>query len=117
MEGLATPPLAPTPPAERVTSREGPSTPATTQPDLLTDNPVTRWLFGGNTLVRIGVIVLFFGVAFLLKYAAERDIVPIELRLAAVAVGAIALLIFGWRLRERRSGYALVLQGGGIGLI
>ena len=117
MEGLATSPLAPTPPAERVTSREGPSTPATTQPDLLTDNPVTRWLFGGNTLVRIGVIVLFFGVAFLLKYAAERDIVPIELRLAAVAVGAIALLIFGWRLRERRSGYALVLQGGGIGLI
>ncbi|MGH8630401.1 MAG: DUF2339 domain-containing protein, partial [Burkholderiales bacterium] len=28
-----------------------------------------QWLSGGNALVRVGVIVLFFGVAFLLKYA------------------------------------------------
>lgn len=81
------------------------------------DNPITRWIFGGNTLVRVGVVVLFFGVAFLLKYAAERDIVPIEIRLLGVALGAIALLVLGWRLRERRSGFALVLQGGGIGLM
>ena len=67
--------------------------------------------------MRIGVVVLFFGVAFLLKYAAEHDLVPIEIRLAAVAAGAIALLVFGWRLREQRSGYALMLQGGGIGVL
>ncbi|OXH86357.1 hypothetical protein CA830_26290, partial [Burkholderia multivorans] len=24
------------------------------------------WLFGGNTVVRVGIVVLFFGVAFLL---------------------------------------------------
>lgn len=80
-------------------------------------NPITRWLLGGNTLVRVGMIVLFFGVAFLLKYAAERDLVPIELRLAAVAAGAVALLLVGWRLRERRPGYGLMLQGGGIGVL
>src|SRR5712692_9166418 len=28
-----------------------------------------NWLTGGNALVRVGVVVLFFGVAFLLKYA------------------------------------------------
>jgi uncharacterized membrane protein len=81
------------------------------------DNFVTRWLFGGNTLVRVGVIVLFFGVAFLLKYAAEHDLVPIELRLAGVALGGIALLVVGWRLREKRPGYALMLQGGGVGVL
>lgn len=78
---------------------------------------VTRYFTGGNAAVRIGVILLFFGVAFLFKYAAERNVFPIELRLAAVALGGIALLIVGWRLRRRNGDYGLVLQGGGIGLI
>ena len=81
------------------------------------NDPISRWLFGGNTLVRVGVIVLFFGVAFLLKYAAERDLVPIELRLTGVAIGGIALLIVGWVLRLKRPGYALMLQGGGVGIL
>jgi uncharacterized membrane protein len=78
---------------------------------------VRDWLFGGNTVVRVGVIVLFFGVAFLLKYAYEHTRVPIELRLAAVAAGAVSLLAIGWRLRGSRPGYALALQGGGIGVL
>lgn len=86
-------------------------------PSAPSDNPFMRWLLGGNTLVRVGVVVLFFGVAFLLKYAAERDLVPIELRLAAVALGGIAMLIVGWRLRGNRPGYALMLQGGGVGVM
>lgn len=81
------------------------------------DNFIMRWLAGGNTLVRVGVIVLFFGVAFLLKFAAEHDLVPIELRLAGVALGGIALLVVGWRLREMRPGYSLMLQGGGVGVL
>lgn len=78
---------------------------------------VVRYFTGGNAAVRVGVILLFFGVAFLFKYAAERNVFPIELRLAAVALGGIALLIVGWRLRKRNGDYGLVLQGGGIGLI
>ena len=39
---------------------------------------------------------------------------PIELRFIAIALGAFALLIVGWRLRERRAVYAQLLQGGGI---
>jgi uncharacterized membrane protein len=76
-----------------------------------------KFFFGGNTLVRVGVLVLFFGVAFLLKYAADQGFVPIELRLAGVALGGIALLVVGWRLRKKREAYALMLQGGGIGII
>lgn len=75
------------------------------------------WLFGGNTVARVGVLVLFIGVAFLLRYVAERTQIPIELRLGGVALGAIALLIFGWRLRDRRSGYAVTLQGGAVGIL
>lgn len=75
------------------------------------------WLLGGNTVVRVGIIVLFFGVAFLLKYAADNDMLPIEFRLAGTALAAAALLAIGWRVRARRAAYGLVLQGGGIGIL
>ena len=75
------------------------------------------WLLGGNTLVRVGVVILFFGVAFLLKYAYEHTHVPIEVRLTGVATGAIVLLFIGWRLRLTPRGYALALQGGGVGVL
>src|SRR6185295_10588610 len=52
------------------------------------DSAPLAWLrlyfTGGNLVVRTGIIVLFFGVAFLLKFAADRHMLPIELRLAGV---------------------------------
>lgn len=71
----------------------------------------------GNVVLRVGLLVLFFGVAFLLKYAADRGVLPIELRLLGVALGGMALLGFGWRQRTSKSGFALLAQGGGIGII
>ncbi len=78
---------------------------------------INRFFTGGNTLVRVGVVILFFGVAFLLKYAAEHARLPIELRLAAVTLGAIALLGVGVRLRSTREAYGLTLEGGAIGTL
>ncbi|WP_027798764.1 DUF2339 domain-containing protein [Paraburkholderia dilworthii] len=75
------------------------------------------WLFGGNTVVRVGIVVLFFGIAFLLKYAADNSVLPIELRLAGVALTATALLVLGWRIGDSRGAYGLVLQGGGVGAL
>ncbi|MEO8009271.1 MAG: DUF2339 domain-containing protein, partial [Betaproteobacteria bacterium] len=75
------------------------------------------WLTGGNALVRVGVVVLFFGVAFLFKYAYEHTHVPIEVRLIGVALGAAAMLVIGWRLRQAKPVYALAMQGGGVGLL
>jgi len=74
-------------------------------------------LFTENLLVKAGIVILFFGIAFLLKYMYERVHVPIELRLVAVAAGGIALLAIGWRLRSSRPGYALAMQGGGVGVL
>jgi uncharacterized membrane protein len=75
------------------------------------------WLLGGNTLVRSGIVILFIGVSFLLKLAVDNGFIPIELRLAAVALGGIALLMVGWRLRDKRTEYSWALQGGGIGVL
>jgi len=71
----------------------------------------------GNVVVKVGAIVLFFGVAFLLKYAAERSLFPIELRLLGVIAAGIGLLFVGWRLREEKLEYGLILQGAGLGML
>ncbi|ANJ67968.1 hypothetical protein A9404_11805 [Halothiobacillus diazotrophicus] len=90
-----------------------------TAPDGLSQalSAVYRFLTEGNVVAKIGVIVLFFGLAFLLKYAADQNLFPIGLRLTLVGIGGLVLLGIGWRLREGPSGYALVLQGGGIGIL
>jgi uncharacterized membrane protein len=119
------PPIDSRPPIQPPRSdSDGPT--YTAQPDLprtaapsTPPEPSVLWnfFFGGNTLVRFGVIVLFFGVAFLLKYASEQIEISIEARLIGVALGALVMLGIGWRLRGARPGYGLIMQGGGIGVL
>lgn len=88
------------------------------EPPSDVDTPLSRWLlmarewlFGGNLVAKVGLMILFIGAAFLLRLASSHVTVPIELRLAAVAAGAIALLGWGWRIRSSRPGIALPTQG------
>ncbi len=78
---------------------------------------IKEYFMGGNIFVRIGIIILFFGVSFLLKYVSDRGFFPIEYRLIGVVIGAMALLGLGWRLRHKNETYALLLQGAGIGIL
>jgi uncharacterized membrane protein len=77
------------------------------------------WLSTGNVPVKIGIIVTFIGVSFLLKYAIDRELLvfPIEARLLAVAAAGLAMIVIGWRLREKVRVYGLSLQGGGAGIL
>jgi uncharacterized membrane protein len=75
------------------------------------------WLKRGNPLARIGIVILFLGASFLLKYADDKNMIPVELYFIAAALGGLALLVVGWRLRERRANYAQVLQGGAIAIL
>jgi len=70
-----------------------------------------------RAVVRIGAVVLFIGVAYLMRYAYENALVPVELRLAGAALGGIVLLGIGWRLRERIDTYGLILQGVGLAIL
>lgn len=78
---------------------------------------VFKFATTGNPVVRIGAVVLFIGVAYLMRYAYENSLVPLELRLAGAALGGIILLGFGWRLRERADTYGLILQGVGLAIL
>jgi uncharacterized membrane protein len=109
------PPQTPRP----ATPRPAPAAPA--EPDIVERviDAVRRWFTEGNVPVKIGVLLLFLGVGALMKYAADQGWlrVPIELRLAGIAAGALALLVFAWRKRESHRAFALSLQGGAIGIL
>ncbi|WP_434678454.1 DUF2339 domain-containing protein [Pseudomonas sp. R1-18] len=94
-------------------------TPEAAAPNLV-DRAITgarNWLLGGNTVLRVGVVLLFLGLAFLLRYATEGMVVPLEARYAAVAACALGLLGAGWWLRHRNGQYALMIQGAGVGVL
>ena len=78
-----------------------------------------RWITTGNVPVKVGIIISFFGVSFLLKYAIENSIVniPISVRYIGIAIFAAVLMGLGWRMRVSNKVYALSLQGGGIGIL
>ena len=71
----------------------------------------------GNVVAKIGVLIVFVGVGAWIKYAYEHAMLPVELRLAFFALLAIMMVVFGWRLRAKKRIYALLLQGGGIGVM
>lgn len=94
------------------------------RPDILAQfesselfNRVKHFFTAGNVVLKIGLVVLFFGVAFLLKYAEQRNMLPIEVRLIGAALGGLALLLVGWNLRRRQPLYGLSLEGGGMGVL
>ncbi|MGN6526728.1 MAG: DUF2339 domain-containing protein [Burkholderiaceae bacterium] len=115
---------APAPAARPAAARPSPRparAPATPLRDRLPP-ALARLVFGGNAIVKAGVAILFLGLAFLLRYTAERVTVPLPLRYAGVAATGVALLALGWRLRRRvdaagGTGYGLILQGAGVGVL
>lgn len=123
------PPQVPLPPAAEAPAaaarpsppRPAPPPAAPSKPDILTlaARAVKRWFTVGNVPVKIGILVLFAGVAALLKYASDQGmlVVPVELRLAGVAAAAMAALVFAWRKRESNRVFALSMQGGAIGIL
>ena len=77
------------------------------------------WFTTGNVPVKVGVVVVLFGVGFFIKYAIDNELFtfPVWARLAGLALFGLAMVGLGWRLRAGREVYALSLQGGGLGVL
>ncbi|MBG3080493.1 DUF2339 domain-containing protein [Proteus mirabilis] len=76
---------------------------------------IWNWVVTGNPLAKIGMLLLFFGLSYLLKYSIENELVSASTRLMIAGTGCLVLLGLGWWLRKKNLMYALILQGGGIG--
>lgn len=75
------------------------------------------WLLGGNTIVHVGLVILFVGLVFLANLAAAAGLFPIEARLSIVALAGVALLVVGLRKRIERPPFAMALQGTGVAVL
>ncbi len=78
---------------------------------------IKAWLFGGNLVAKTGLLILFLGVSFLLKYAAARITIPIEYRLVGIVLADIALLLWAWSIREVRPAISLPVQGAAVAIL
>ncbi len=99
-----------TQPAPPLAAREGPASP----------DWRLAWLsrlLSGNPLARIGVILLFFGIASGFKLAIEHGWFPLPLRALLTASLAVTMIAFGWQQRHERPRFADALQGGGFAIL
>ena len=118
------PPAGPALPAARLYESPVPANapapalpPAPPKAPWYTAVPLLDWFARAHLLVQIGLVVLFIGVAFLLKFAVDQGWISIELRHLGVVIGALVLGGVGWWLRNRRRMYGLALQGGALAIL
>ena len=71
----------------------------------------------GNIVAKLGVVILFFGVGFLLKFAYDHGLFPPGLRLFVVAAASAVMFLIGTRVLKAKRTYALVMMGGAMGLL
>ncbi|WP_199507491.1 MULTISPECIES: DUF2339 domain-containing protein [unclassified Psychrobacter] len=77
---------------------------------------IKNWFFGGNLVVRVGVIVLLVGVVLLLRLISDYVEVPISLKLGGIALAGLGLAGLGYRLTDKRFTYGITLQGAGLAI-
>lgn len=95
-------------------------------PEISVAKEATLWsrIVAGNPLAKIGVVMLFFGLASALRLAAEYGFLPPSLRLLLGAVAGVAMIAFGFRKtlpdddgEVPHRTFGLALQGGGFALL
>jgi len=113
-------PPKPAPPIASIPAKSSPAAPNTpswiAHPDGLLAK-AKNWLFTGNLVAKLGLLILFLGVSFLLKYVSAQVTLPIELRLAGIVLADISLLAWAWRIRTSRPGISLPLQGTALAIL
>lgn len=76
---------------------------------------ILEWLLNGNLPAKIGILLLFIGLSYLLKFSIENNILTPEVRLIGAAILSVTLFIVGWCVRHKNRLYSLIVQGGSLG--
>ncbi|XPN73529.1 DUF2339 domain-containing protein [Morganella morganii] len=76
---------------------------------------ILEWLLNGNLPAKIGILLLFIGLSYLLKFSIENNILTPEVRLIGAAILSVTLFVVGWCVRHKNRLYSLIVQGGSLG--
>ncbi|WP_288997361.1 DUF2339 domain-containing protein [uncultured Psychrobacter sp.] len=113
-------PTSPLPAASSLSTENRQAT-ATIEPDERSLPIVTSliysiksWFFGGNLVVRVGVIVLLIGVVLLLRLLSDYIEIPITIKLIGIGLMGLGLAALGIQLAKNRFAYGITLQGAGL---
>lgn len=77
---------------------------------------IKNWFFGGNLVVRVGVLVLLVGVVLLLRLLSEYIEISITTKLVTIGAAGLALAALGFKLTAKRFSYGITLQGAGLAI-
>lgn len=67
---------------------------------------------GENLVNKIGIIILLIGIAIGVKYSIDHDLISPVARIVLGYVSSIALLVIGFRLKEKYNAFSAVLVSG-----
>ena len=71
---------------------------------------IQTWLFQGNPVLKVAIVVLVIGVILLLRYAVEHWMLDLSIKLLLVAFCALVVIFAGYLFRFKNYGFALALQ-------
>ena len=115
------PPQTESPQTETPVMRPGPppleTTPA--QPPRWRQWVGDSWedFIGGNLIAKLGIIILVLGIGFLVKYAADRDLMGPTVRVGLGYLAGLVLLGLAYRWQSRYRLYSALLLSGGLAIL
>jgi uncharacterized membrane protein len=77
----------------------------------------TEFEVGSKVLTGIGILALFLGVAFFLRYAFENNLISPSMRVVFGAIFGVVVGVVGHFLRKKYPAYGYTLIGGGLGIL
>ncbi len=104
-------------PIAKISTATKPTEPVEPLAPIVATPSIVERLLEGNIVAKLGVVILFFGVGFLLKFAYDRGVFPPQMRLLSVAAASAVMFFLGLRLLQKQRTYALILFGGAMGLL
>ncbi|OTG68516.1 hypothetical protein B9T25_03215 [Acinetobacter sp. ANC 4470] len=98
---------------EQISYTEPPELAATSNSISLVDQ-FRQWIFQGNPVLKVAILVLIIGIVLLLRFATEHWQLSLALKLAIVASVSGAVTALGHGLQARNRSFALALEGLGL---
>lgn len=77
---------------------------------------LSKMFKGGNHVARLGVVMLFIGMVFFIRFVSQQVVISLSVRLVFAGICSSIMAGLGWGLRDKKPTFALVLQGGGLGM-
>lgn len=97
-------------------SENAPSLPTTLNntDDLSLSEQVKRWLWQGNPVLKVAIVILLIGLILLLRFATEHWQLSLAVKLSLVAAVSIGVVVFGCALLQKNHSFALALEALGL---